>query len=129
MEFISLLLVAFLFGGMLLFSLGFGTLAFKFLDVPIARQFIRNTFPFFYLYVFSVAIIASLTLVFKNFDAFLLVFIIAITTIPTGLILMPAINLASDKKHKRKFVLLHTASVLITLAHIAIAGFALYLLK
>ena len=70
MEFISLLLVAFLFGGMLLFSLGFGTLAFKFLDVPIARQFIRNTFPFFYLYVFSVAIIASLTLVFKNFDAF-----------------------------------------------------------
>ncbi len=129
MEFISLLLVAFLFGGMLLFSLGFGTLAFKFLDVPIARQFIRNTFPFFYLYVFSVAIIASLTLVFKNFDAFLLVFIIAITTIPTGLILMPAINSASDNKHKRKFVLLHTASVLITVAHIAIAGFALYLLK
>ena len=129
MEFISLLLVAFLFGGMLLFSLGFGTLAFKFLDVPIARQFIRNTFPFFYLYVFSVAIIASLTLVFKNFDAFLLVFVIAITTIPTGLILMPAINLASDNKHKRKFVLLHTASVLITIVHIVIAGFALYLLK
>ena len=129
MEFISLLLVAFLFGGMLLFSLGFGTLAFKFLDVTIARQLIRNTFPFFYLYVFSVAIIASSTLVFKNFDAFLLVFVIAITTIPTGLILMPAINLASDNKHKRKFVLLHTASVLITLAHIAIAGFALYLLK
>jgi hypothetical protein len=129
MEFISLLLVAFLFGGMLLFSLGFGTLAFKFLDVAIARQFIRNTFPFFYLYVFSVAIIASSTLVFKNFDAFLLVLVIAITTIPTGLILMPAINLASDNKHKRKFVLLHTASVLITVAHIAIAGFALYLLK
>ena len=129
MEFISLLLVAFLFGGMLLFSLGFGTLAFKFLDVAIARQFIRNTFPFFYLYVFSVAIIASSTLVFKNFDAFLLVFIIAITTIPTGLILMPAINSASDNNHKRKFVLLHTASVLVTLAHIAIAGFTLYLLK
>ena len=71
MEFISLLLVAFLFGGMLLFSLGFGTLAFKFLDVPIARKLIRNTFPFFYLYVFSVAIIASSTLVLENFDAFL----------------------------------------------------------
>ena len=129
MEFISLLLVAFLFGGMLLFSLGFGTLAFKFLDVPIARQFIRNTFPFFYLYVFSVATIASFILVFKNFDAFLLIFFIAITTIPTGLILMPAINLASDNMHKRKFVLLHTASVLITLSHIVVAGFALYLLK
>ena len=129
MEIISVLLVAFLFGGMLLFSLGFGTLAFKFLDVPIARQFIRNTFPFFYLYVFSVAIIASSTLVFKNFDAFLLVFIIAISTIPTGLILMPAINSAADNKHKRKFVLLHTASIFITLAHIAVAGFALYLLE
>ena len=79
MEFISLLLVAFLFGGMLLFSLGFGTLAFKFLEVATARQFIRKTFPIFYLYVFSVAIIASSTLVFKNFDAFLLVFFIAIT--------------------------------------------------
>ena len=129
MEFISELLVAFLFGGMLLFSMGFGTLAFKFLDVPIARQFIRNTFPFFYLYVISVATIASFILVFINFDAFLLVFFIAITIIPTGLILMPAINSASDNKHKRKFVLLHTASILITLAHIAIAGFALYLLE
>ena len=129
MEFVSLLLVAFLFGGMLLFSLGFGTLAFKFLDISIARQFIRNTFPFFYLYVFSVATIASSTLVFKNFDAFLLVFFIALTTIPTGLILMPAINLASDKKHKRKFLLLHTASVFITLSHIVVAGSALYLLK
>ena len=109
MEFISLLLVAFLFGGMLLFSLGFGTLAFKFLEVPTARQFIRNTFPFFYLYV--------------------LILVIAITTIPTGLILMPAINLASDNKHKRRFVLLHSASVLITLCHIVLTGFALYLLK
>ena len=114
---------------MLLFSLGFGTLAFKFLDVPIARQFIRNTFPFFYLYVISVATIASFILVFINFDAFLLIFIIAITTIPTSLVLMPAINLAADNKHKRKFLLLHTASILITLAHIAVAGFALYLLE
>ncbi len=129
MEFISVLLVAFLFGGMLLFSLGFGTLSFKFLDVPTARQFIRNTFPFFYLYVFSVAVIAASILVFSNFDAFLLIFLIAITTIPTGLILMPAINLASDKKSKRKFVVLHTLSVFITLSHIVIAGFALYLLK
>ena len=73
MEFISLVLVAFLFGGMLLFSVGFGTLAFKFLEMPTARQFIRSTFPFFYLYVLSVALIASSILVFHNFDAFLLI--------------------------------------------------------
>ena len=129
MEFISLLLVAFLFGGMLLFSLGFGTLAFKFLELATARQFIRKTFPFFYFYVFSVAIVASSILVFKNFDAFLLIFFIAITTIPAGLILMPAINLASENKLKRKFLLLHSLSVFITLAHIIVSGYALYLLK
>ena len=129
MEFISLLLVAFLFGGMLLFSVGFGTLAFKFLEVDTARRFIRSTFPFFYLYVFSVALISSSILVFHNFDAFLLILLIAITTVPTGLIIMPAINLASDNKLKRKFVALHSVSVFITLSHIVLAGFALYLLK
>jgi len=128
MELISLLLVAFLFGGMLLFSLGFGTLAFKFLEIDTARQFIRKTFPFFYLYIFSVATVASSILFFKNFDAFLLVFFIAVTVIPTALILMPAINSASDKKLKRKFVLLHSASVFVTLFHIVVAAFALYLL-
>ena len=128
MELISSLLVAFLFGGMLLFSLGFGTLAFKFLEVDTARQFIRKTFPFFYLYIFSVATVASSILFFKNFDAFLLVFFIAVTVIPTALILMPAINSASDKKLKRKFVLLHSASVFVTLFHIVVAAFALYLL-
>ena len=66
MEFISLLLVAFLFGGMLLFSIGFGTLAFKFLEVPTARQFIRNTFPFFYLYVFTIQqAFVAINLVFR----------------------------------------------------------------
>ena len=129
MELISLLLVAFLFGGMLLFSLGFGTLAFKFLEIDTARQFIRKTFPFFYLYVFSVATVASSILLFKNFEAFLLIFFIAVTVIPTGLILMPAINSASDKKLKRRFVLLHSASVFVTLFHIVISAFALYLLK
>ena len=128
MELISLLLVAFLFGGMLLFSLGFGTLAFKFLEIDTARQFIRKTFPFFYLYIFSVATVASSILFFKNFDAFLLVFFIAVTVIPTALILMPAINSASDKKLKRRFVLLHSASVFVTLFHIVVAAFALYLL-
>ena len=128
MELISLLLVAFLFGGMLLFSLGFGTLAFKFLEIDTARQFIRKTFPFFYLYIFSVATVASSILFFKNFEAFLLIFFIAVTVIPTALILMPAINSASDKKLKRRFVLLHSASVFVTLFHIVIAAFALYLL-
>ena len=101
MEFISILLVAFLFGGMLLFSVGFGTLAFKFLEVSTARLLIRRTFPFFYFYVFIVALVASPILVVTNFDAFLLIFFISVSTIPTGLFLMPAINSASDNGLRR----------------------------
>ena len=36
---------------MLLFSMGFGTLSFKFLEPSVARAFIRKTFPYFYNYV------------------------------------------------------------------------------
>ena len=63
-----------------------------------------------------------------SFDVFLLIFFISVSAIPTGLFLMPAINSASDNGIKRKFLLLHSLSLLITIAHIIMAGFALYLL-
>ena len=50
MYLLSILCVASLFGGMLLFAGGFGTLAFKLLDKAAARSLIRDTFPYFYLY-------------------------------------------------------------------------------
>ena len=129
MNFISILFTAFLFGGMLLFSVGFGTLAFKFLETPIARQFIRKTFPFFYFYVFSISAVASAILYFHNFDAFVLMLIIAITTIPNAFILMPAINFSADNKFKRRFIVLHSLSVCITLTHIILAASVLYYLS
>ena len=129
MDFISILFTAFLFGGMLLFSLGFGTLAFKFLETPIARHFIRKTFPFFYFYVFSISAVASAILYFHNFDAFVLMLIIAITTIPNAFILMPAINFSADNKFKRRFIVLHGLSVCITLTHIILAASVLYYLS
>ena len=48
-QLLSILAVASLFGGMMLFSIGFGTLAFKLLDKTTARELIRDTFPYFYL--------------------------------------------------------------------------------
>lgn len=129
MEFISILLTAFLFGGMLLFSVGFGTLAFKFLEVAIARQFIRGTFPFFYFYVFSISAVTSVILYFQNFDAFVLMIIIAITTIPTAFFLMPAINFSADNKLRRRFIVLHGLSIFITLLHIIFGASVLYLLS
>ena len=127
MEFITLLLVSFLFGGMLLFSVGFGTLSFKFLEASIARAFIRKTFPYFYGYVLAVsALIVLFSFNISNLTAALACSIF-ITTIPST-VLMPAINKASDAKQKRKFVLLHTASVLITLFHIIVSAILLYLI-
>ena len=126
MNYIALLLTSFLFGGMLLFSAGFGTLSFKFLEAPVARAFIRKTFPYFYGYVLVIsALIFLVCFKISNLTS-ALAFSIFITTIPTSRILMPAINKASDEKHKRNFVLLHTLSVLITLLHIIISAILLY---
>ena len=128
MEYITVLLTSFLFGGMLLFSVGFGTLSFKFLEPPIARAFIRKTFPYFYGYVLFVsALIVLFSFNISNLTA-ALAFSIFITTIPTSRVLMPAINNASDKKQKRNFVLLHTLSVSITLLHIIVSAILLYLI-
>ena len=126
MEYITLLLTSFLFGGMLLFSVGFGTLSFKFLESPIARAFIRKTFPYFYGYVLFVsALIVLFSFNISNLTA-ALAFSIFITTIPTSRFLMPAINKASDTKQKRNFVVLHAVSVLMTLLHIIISAILLY---
>mgnify|MGYP001353197623 FL=1 len=128
MEFITLLLASFLFGGMLLFSVGFGTLSFKLLEASIARAFIRKTFPYFYGYVLAVsALIVLFSFNISNLTAALACSIF-ITTIAASKVLMPAINKASDAKQKRKFVLLHTGSVLITLFHIIVSAILLYLI-
>ena len=128
MEFITLILVSFLFGGMLLFSVGFGTLSFKFLEASVARAFIRKTFPYFYGYVLLVSALLGLFSLNISYLISALAFGIFITTIPTSRVLMPAINNASDKKQKRNFVLLHTLSVSITLLHIIVSAILLYLI-
>ena len=128
MEYITLLLISFLFGGMLLFSVGFGTLSFKFLEGNIARAFIRKTFPYFYGYVLLVSALIGLFSLNISYLISALAFGIFITTIPTSRVLMPAINKASDTKQKRNFVLLHTLSVSITLLHIIISAILLYLI-
>ena len=128
MEYIALLLTSFLFGGMLLFSLSFGTLSFKFLEASVARAFIRKTFPYFYGYVLSVSALIVLFSLNISSLAVGLAFSIFITTIPTARVLMPAIDKASDAKQKRNFVLLHSVSVSITLSQIIICAILLYVI-
>ena len=114
---------------MLLFASGFGTLAFKLLDKATARSLIRDTFPYFYLYVLVNSGIAAALSFFVNKSAFLLLILILVTTIPNRQFLMPAINNAADSGNKKTWGMLHGLSVIITLTHIALSGAALkYLL-
>ena len=129
MYLLSILCVASLFGGMLLFAGGFGTLAFKLLDKATARSLIRNTFPYFYLYVLVNSGLAAVLSLYGSKVSFVLLALIFVTTIPNRQFLMPAINNAADTRNKKRWGMLHGLSVIITLAHIVLAGAALgYLL-
>ena len=123
MEQIALLITSFLFGGMVLFAVGFGPIVLKNLEGNVARLFIRNTFPHFYLFVLVSSFLAAVT-VFVPFASMALLAIF-FSTIPARQILMPAINAAADDGDRKKFKLLHALSVAITLAHIVIAGVVL----
>ena len=128
MEQIALLMTSFLFGGMMLFAVGFGPIVLKNLEGNVARLFIRNTFPHFYLFVLVSSFLAAVTIfVFVPFASMALLAIF-FSTIPARQILMPAINAAADEVNRKKFKLLHALSVAITLAHIVIAGVVLCVL-
>lgn len=123
----ALLVTAWLFGGMLLFAAGFAAFLFKVMPVADARLLIRKAFPPFYLFVIAAALLAALLLMLAGTDSgtATILALIAVTTVPTRQMLMPAINRATDRGDRQRFALLHGISVLITLAHIAAAGFVL----
>jgi hypothetical protein len=122
---LALLTTAFLFGGMILYSLGFAAFLFSTLPPDIAGPTIRRAFPHFYLFVIgSAGIAAALLFPMDKFGAGL-VALIALTTVPTRQFLMPAINRATDSGAKQRFQWLHGLSVMITLVHIGLAGYVL----
>jgi hypothetical protein len=122
---VSLLMTALLFGGMVLYSFGFAAFLFTALPSPIAGTTLRRAFPHFYLFVVVTAVLAAaLTWPGDKLSALFLA-IIAVTTIPTRQLLMPAINGATDAGAKGRFKVLHSLSVLITLGHIVLAGVVL----
>ncbi len=121
----ALLISSLLFGGMLLFSASFAAFLFKSLPPAEASALIRKAFPPFYIFVISTSLIAALlALVSSIFSASILA-LIAITTVPTRQILMPAINAATDAKLKKRFLVLHGLSVVITLGHIVAVAFVI----
>lgn len=125
METGALLVTAVLFGGMVVYSFGFAAFVFSALPAEMAGPTIRRAFPHFYLFVMAVAALAALLLLRSDPLSAALLALIALTTVPARQILMPAINAATDAGQKARFKVLHTLSVGITLAHIAIAAFVL----
>lgn len=121
----ALLTTALLFGGMVLYSVGFAAFLFTALPPDVAGPTIRRAFPLFYLFVMgTAAAAAALVWPFDPLAAALLAGI-ALTTLPTRQILMPAINRATDTGAGARFKALHGLSVAITLVHIVLAGFVL----
>jgi hypothetical protein len=121
----GLLVTALLFGGAVLYSFGFAAFLFNALPAEIAGPTLRRAFPLFYLFVIGTAVVAAGLLYSSDPFAAGLLLVIAVTTLPTRQLLMPAINRATDAGAKAQFKLLHGLSVVITLLHIGIAGFVL----
>ena len=122
---VAVLITALLFGGMTLYSFGFAAFLFTVLPAETAGSVLRRAFPHFYLFVIVTAALASAFLWPHDPLASALMALVAITTVPARQTLMPAINRATDGGLRRRFKWLHGLSVVITLAHIAAAGFVL----
>ncbi len=121
----SLLVVALLFGGMLLFSAGFAAFLFRHLPPEDARILIRKAFPSFYLFVIvSSGLAMALSWRSDSFSAAWMAFVM-LTAVAARQLLMPAINRATDLSNRKRFLWLHGFSVLLTLAHILLAAVVL----
>lgn len=119
---LGILITALLFGGMILYSFGFAAFVFSALPSALAGQTLRRAFPHFYLFVLMTASLAAIVIWPKDGLSATLLALVALTTLPTRQVLMPAINAATDASAKTRFNILHGISVIITLAHIGLAG-------
>ena len=121
----ALLLTAFLFGGMLLYSFGFAAFVFTTLPAEQAGHLLREAFPHFYAWCALTSLAAALP--FYSVDPLSagLLLSVAVTTIPARQVLMPAINSATDSGNKSRFNILHSASVTLTLLQIGAVGYCL----
>ena len=122
---LAVLTTALLFGGMALYSFGFAAFLFTALPPETAGPALRRAFPWFYLFVIVTAALASALLWSHDLLAGALMAGVAVTTVLSRQMLMPAINRATDGGQRQRFKWLHGLSVVITLAHIAAAGLVL----
>ncbi|MEL7280951.1 MAG: DUF4149 domain-containing protein [Pseudomonadota bacterium] len=121
----SLLVTALMFGGTVLYAFGFAAFVFTALPADTASPLIRRAFPHFYLFVLGTSAVAAAVAFFFDPLSAAILAAIALTTVYARQILMPAINRATDDGDKSRFKKLHGFSVVITLIHIAAAGYVI----
>lgn len=114
----AVLLTALLFGGMVLYSFGFASFLFSALPAEAAGPLLRRAFPHFYAFVIGCALAGAALTANLDGTSALILGLIAFTALLARQVLMPAINAASDVGNRIRFGVLHTGSVLVTLAHI-----------
>ena len=122
---VALLVTALLFGGMILYSFGFAAFVFSALPMETAGPTIRRAFPHFYVFVIVTSAAAALLAWPYAVSLSIGLAAVAVTGLLARQILMPAINRATDTGAKGRFRWLHGLSVMITLAHIGVAGWVL----
>ena len=128
MTLVSLLLAATLFGGMVFYSFGFAPVLFAQLPMERVRPLLRGTFPYYYLAIIGLSVVAALAAMLVSGLAALLLGLVAISTVYARQILMGQINAATDRGDQAAFKRLHGLSVVIQLIQIGIAGWAVVLL-
>lgn len=124
LNYLSLFATATLFGGMVFFSAVMAPLIFVKLGGENAGRFIRQVFPWYYLFVVALAALAALALLFSRpVDGAILAGVAGVG-VATRKILMPRINrardamLGGDPVSEKRFSRLHRLSVWINAAQI-----------
>ncbi|MBV1702942.1 MAG: DUF4149 domain-containing protein [Hyphomicrobiales bacterium] len=131
-EFAALLLVSTLFGGMMLYSFGFAPMVFSALKGEVAGRFIRDAFPWYYLFVIVASAVSGAILLLVNFGSAALMLATCAVAIYARQLLMPQINAARDEQlqgnaqAKGRFGRLHGFSVLLNFVQLIAAGYVLY---
>lgn len=121
----ALILSALLFGGMTLYSFAFAAFLFHTLPADEAGTMLRKAFPHFYVFVIVVAAVAALLHLGLDTVSEGILLAISLTAVPARQQLMPAIRDAMDDDDPKRFKVLHSLSVIVTLFHIAGAGYVL----
>lgn len=133
LEFIQLLVVAVILGGMVAFQILFAPLIFIKLPNEVARPFIRKFFPFYYLYfgLLSIALAGiAYLLLGQNFGVWLLVVYTAsaLGFIVSRQVFMPLANKATDENRQADFNRYHRITVLINTVQLIAMVIVLWLI-